>query len=116
MTPLETLAQLGPIATGLAATVALVVGVATVRQRDRADQREQWWRRAQWALDLTLSDSPTRARRGFALMSYLSETSLAGGDERAMMQALEKQGLSGADPSGEDGPQTVTGGPERDDP
>lgn len=74
---LDVLARLGPVATAAAAVVALAVGLGTVRQRDRADARDQWWRRAQWALDLTLADDVQVVRRGYAVLSHLTGSDLA---------------------------------------
>lgn len=75
------LADLGPPATVLVATVALFVGLRTVRQRDRADRRDQWWKRAQWATDLTLSDDPHRRELGYTALAVLGASRLAGPEE-----------------------------------
>lgn len=114
MTPLETLAQLGPIATGVAATVALVVGVATVRQRDGADQREQWWKRAQWVFDQTWPDGDEGVNRQYVLLSYLAASDLAGQDEQAMLDAFARSRLRSGVHTDETDRDTITGGPERD--
>lgn len=109
---LATLSLLGPVATGAAALVALVVGVATVRQRDRADQREQWWQRARWALELTFSDDEDLVRRGYAAVHHLTRSALAGDDERKLIQAMNDVGLATARPTLEDGLGGPTGGDE----
>jgi hypothetical protein len=75
------LESLGPLATLLVASVALFVGLRTVRQRDRADRRAQWWKRAQWATDLTLSDDPHRRELGYTALEVLAGSSLAGPEE-----------------------------------
>lgn len=100
---LDALARLGPAATGVAALVALAVGIATVRQRDRADQRDQWWKRAQWALELTLSDRAAETAHGFAMLTHLAHGHLASDDERALLASLEELGLirHGAGPDDE---------------
>jgi hypothetical protein len=90
---LDVLARLGPVATAAAAVVALAVGLATVRQRDRADARDQWWRRAQWALDLTLADDVQVVRRGYAVLSHLTGSDLATRDERRLLGSLWELGL-----------------------
>lgn len=54
---LQEFAQLGPVATTVVAFVAFVIGLATLIQRSGADRRDQWWKRAQWALDVGLDDS-----------------------------------------------------------
>ena len=79
------LADLGPFSTLVVATVALYVGLQTVRQRDRADRRDQWWKRMQWATDLTLSDDPHRRELGYTATDLLGRSSLAGPEELALL-------------------------------
>ncbi|GIG36571.1 hypothetical protein [Cellulomonas pakistanensis] len=118
---LGALSLLGPVATGAAAVVALVVGIATVRQRDRADRREQWWRRAEWALGLTLSDDWEAVRRGYAVLDHLVGSDLATADERGLLRAASELGLNAAHPPPQDGRGVpgaadeggVSGGPVR---
>ena len=78
-------ADLGPLATLVVASVALYVGLRTVRQRDRADRRDQWWKRMQWATDLTLSDDLHRQELGYAAIDLLGRSSLAGHEELALL-------------------------------
>jgi hypothetical protein len=92
---LGALSLLGPVATGVAAVVALVVGIATVRQRDRADRREQWWRRAEWALALTLSDDREQMSQGYAVLAFLARSDLATRRARSARVARES-GVEGA--------------------
>jgi len=119
---LGALSLLGPVATGAAAVVALAVGIATVRQRDRADRREQWWRRAEWALGLTLSDDREQMSRGYAVLTFLARSDLATREERHLLAALEKVGLKappwpdhdGGRPfGGPDDQEEVRDGPDR---
>lgn len=44
------LTAIGSMGTVAAAVVAAAVGLRTLRQRARADERDQWWRRVEWAL------------------------------------------------------------------
>ena len=106
---LEELAQLGPVATGIAATVALVVGIATIIQRARADGRSEWWRRTQWALDLTLHDDPARQEVGLRALQHLAESNLAGREEARMLEAAWKVPLMAEDD------QPLAGGTEPED-
>jgi hypothetical protein len=94
---LDVLARLGPVATAAAAVVALAVGLATVRQRGRADARDQWWKRAHWALELTLSDDGERASPGYAALHHLLHSDLATEDERRLVRSLCELGLNGRD-------------------
>jgi hypothetical protein len=86
---LHTLSLLGPIATGLVALVALTVGLFTVRQRREADRRDQWWKRAQWALDLVLepSEDEGKATVGFAMLERLADSDLARKEELLILEA-----------------------------
>lgn len=93
-TILDELAKLGPIATGSAAVVALIVGLATLWQRNRTDKRDQWWKRAQWALDLTLDEDPIRQAVGLRALQYLANSKLAGRDEAAMLEAAWAEPLA----------------------
>lgn len=104
---LGALSLLGPVATGAAALVALAVGIATIRQRDRADRREQWWRRAEWALGLTLSGDAEAIRRGYAVLDHLVRSDLATADEQGLLRAASEVGLKAAHRP----PQDDTGAP-----
>ncbi len=61
-----------PWATFIVAIVALVVGLATVWQKWYTDQRDAWWKRAQWALDLTLGDDEFGQIVGWAAIEQLT--------------------------------------------
>lgn len=39
-----------------------------------AQRKEQWWKRAEWALNLTLSDDPQRQELGLEVLDALSES------------------------------------------
>lgn len=80
--------QLGPVATGLVALVALVVGTLTVLQRSRADRRDQWWKRAQWAIDLTFAGQAERQKLAFRVLGVLGESKLAGAEELRILDSL----------------------------
>ena len=46
---------LQPAATLTASLLVLLSAGLTVRQRHRADAKDQWWKRTQWAIDLALA-------------------------------------------------------------
>lgn len=102
---LQVVAQLGPIATGSAALVALAVGLATVVQRARVDRREQWWARTQWALDARTDADPRRAAAGEAALSYLSTSDLAGLDEVRLLAAIDGATVDSEVETADDGPE-----------
>jgi hypothetical protein len=86
---LDELTDVSPLVTALAAIVAPTLGVATIRQRSTADRRHQWWKRAQWALDLCLdvNEDDDRASVGFAVLQVLAESALATKDELRVLEA-----------------------------
>ncbi len=61
-----------PQATLITGLVVAVIATATVTQRYRADRREQRWKRAQWALDLTLGDDEFGQIVGWAAIEQLT--------------------------------------------
>jgi hypothetical protein len=81
------LSDLAPIATLVVATVALYVGLRTIRQRDLADRREQWWDRFRWATDLTLSPTPRDRVLGLEVLDLLGASALAGPEELDLLEA-----------------------------
>ena len=84
---IEIIARLGPIATAIAAIVALGIGVITIRQRAWADRREHWWKRAKWALGLAMSNDTEAQRLGLSALEYLTESELTKRDEAKMLNA-----------------------------
>ena len=77
--------ELAPIATLVVATVALYVGLRTIRQRDLADRREQWWKRFVWATELTLSEDEPRRALGLEALELLAASRLAGPEESELL-------------------------------
>lgn len=109
-------AGFGPLATACAAAVALLVGWATIAQKRRSDRRDQWWKRAQWALDLATTadgqkEAPLRRKVGQSAIAYLGrESELSTLDDLQFLQAaypaalvqdvqerLEQSGIEDAD-------------------
>lgn len=57
-------------------------------RRDEAARRDQWWARAQWALNLILSDRQAADRAvGHAVVEALAKSHYADTDELAIMDA-----------------------------
>jgi hypothetical protein len=81
-------ADWGALATALAAAVAFAVGVATVRQKSKADRRAEWWRRAQWAIDYATSDRDETVEAGLISMTHLIESTLAADEDIRLMRDL----------------------------
>ena len=105
--------ELAPIATLVVATVALYVGLRTIRQRDLADRREQWWKRFVWATELTLQqDEPQRAL-GLEALTLLARSRLAGPEESELLDVGMTAALSVRPDLLDDG--WVEGDDERDE-
>lgn len=88
------LSDFTPLATLLVATVALFVGLRTIRQRDVADRREQWWVRYRWATDLTLSPDRHRREVGLEVLELLARSQLAGAEEVELLDVAMTAELS----------------------
>ncbi len=84
----QSAADWGALATALAAAVAFMVGVATVRQKSTADRRAEWWRRAQWAVDHATSDRDETVEAGLISMTHLIESTLATDEDIRLVRDL----------------------------
>ncbi len=83
-------ALLGAAAIAPLATFGVVlVAYLTYRQRSRADRRDQWWKRAQWAIDSALNDAdPQRRLAGLKVLVQLIGSDLATKEDADLMSAL----------------------------
>ncbi|WP_049830951.1 hypothetical protein [Arthrobacter sp. RIT-PI-e] len=57
-------------------------------QRHAADDRSEWWRRTQWALDAAFSDDVARRKAGIGALRILAESNLATAEELAVLDAV----------------------------
>lgn len=92
-------AALGPLAVLLGAVVAGYIGWRTLRQKSKADDRAEWWKRTQWALDAVYSGDKKRGTVGLKVLRVLAESDLAGGGELAVLEAAWEKPLSDAEHS-----------------
>lgn len=97
-----TAAEWAPLATGLVAAVALVVGVLTVRQKSIADRRSEWWKRVEWAIEQTLSDTEQRRIVGVEVLTQLLESDQPTKDEVRLIRALGNLTLAQTLPTEDD--------------
>jgi hypothetical protein len=78
-------AALAPLATFGVVLVAFLA----YRQRDRADRRDQWWKRAQWAIEAALNDAdPQRRLAGLKVLVQLIGSDLATAEDADLMSAI----------------------------
>jgi len=71
-------------------TAAAALGgtaIATWRQNKRARQ-EEWFRRVQWAEQLTASEDDDRSASGYRALQILSDSELASDDDRRLLLGL----------------------------
>ena len=87
----QILAALGPLAVLLGALVAGVIGWWTLKQKAESDNRAEWWKRTQWALDAVYSGDKKRGTIGLKVLKVLAESELAGDGELAVLEAASER-------------------------
>ncbi|MEC5180556.1 hypothetical protein [Arthrobacter sp. CG_A4] len=92
----QILAALGPLAVILGAVIAGVIGWRTLEQKAEADNRAEWWRRTQWALDAVYSGDTNRGTIGLKVLKILGDSELAGDGELAVLEAASEKSLDHA--------------------
>ena len=112
----QIVAALSPLAILLAAVVAAIVGLLTLRQqssadaralaqRTEADNRSEWWRRTQWALDKAMGPDADSKALGLATLSVLARSELARAEELQLLDIAWKSVMTEDDgPAEHDGP------------
>lgn len=65
---------LAPLAVLTAAVIAGWIAWKSLSQKSAADNRAEWWRRAEWAFDGILSQEPRRAQVGLQVMTILADS------------------------------------------
>ena len=69
----------------------------TLQQRAVADNRAEWWKRTQWALDAVYSGDKKRGTVGLKVLWVLGESELAGSGELAVLEAAWEEPLNAAE-------------------
>ena len=103
----QVLAALGPLAVLIAAVIGAVISLRMLKQRAtadtaalvqqrEADNRSEWWRRTQWALDSSLSADPGQAELGLGIMAVLAESDLASPEELEIITVAWQEPLQTA--------------------
>jgi hypothetical protein len=90
----DVLASLGPLAILLAAFIAAFIGWRSMQTQAEANRRAQWWERAEWALDASMSSSMDRRVIGLGVLALLAESSLAGEEEARILQVASNDSLA----------------------
>ncbi|MCU1552586.1 MAG: hypothetical protein JWM13_72 [Arthrobacter sp.] len=92
----EILAALGPLAVLIAAVIGAAISWRTLRQRTAADatalqqksdadDRAEWWKRTQWALDHALGEDQGSKALGLAALAVLAQSGLARDEELELL-------------------------------
>ena len=97
---------------GAAAVLAAVIAFFAARRQAEvnriAGRKEQWWKRAEWALNLTLSDKSENRIVGLDTLDALSRSEWAAEHEGDVIAAATEWALGEPDP--DDGQATPTEG------
>lgn len=81
----------------IAAVIAGLIALAALRQRRRADNQSEWWRRAQWGLDASFDQRPERRAMGLAVLEVLAGSGLATSEELRIIEAAWREPLAEAE-------------------
>lgn len=106
----EIVAALGPLAVLAGAVLAAFIGWRTLRQKaaadaqaliqkTRADDRAEWWKRTQWALDKALAADGDAQALGLASLAVLARSDLAREEELELLD-IAWQSVADADGDG----------------
>jgi hypothetical protein len=90
----DVLASLGPLAILIAALIAAFIGWRSMQTQAEANRRAQWWERAEWALDASVSSSMDRRVIGLGVLALLAESTLAGEEEARILQVASNDSLA----------------------
>lgn len=78
----------GPFLLFGSALVAALIAWRAYRQRKEADDREELWRRTQWAIDYASHEDEGRAGIGLEALNRLAVSPLAAGEDRELVRAM----------------------------
>jgi hypothetical protein len=105
----------GSYAALLAAIVAFLIGMRTLKQqkgalevqrkgaestlgqRQVADDRAEWWRRTQWALEATASENEMMSAYGNGMLMLLAKSKLASDEDKDLLDTAWKVDTAAAD-------------------
>ncbi len=79
---------LQPAVTGAAAILVLLGAGVTIRQRYRADRKDQWWKRTQWAFELLLTSDEDREVLGLMVLEQQAAAKAADKEDSAFIAEI----------------------------
>ena len=68
----------------------------TTKQKAEADNRAEWWKRTQWALDAVYSADRKRGTIGLKVLKVLGDSDLDGAGELAVLEAASERPIDQA--------------------
>jgi hypothetical protein len=86
----QIVAALAPVAVLIAAAVGAFMAWQTLRQKAIADDRAEWWKRTQWALDSALDEDEDPRALGLAALEVLASSELARNEELELLDIAWK--------------------------
>jgi hypothetical protein len=92
----QVIGALSPFAVLAAAIIAAIVGFRQIKQKREADNRAEWWKRTQWALDAAYSGDDRRRAIGLKVLTVLAGSDLAGSGELDVLEAASEDPLDEA--------------------
>lgn len=93
----QVVGALSPFAVLVAAVIAAFVGFNQIQQKREADNRAEWWKRTQWALDAVYSGDDRRGTVGLKVLTVLAGSKLAGQGELDVLEAAWENPLDEAE-------------------
>lgn len=91
----------------IAAFIVGGVALAALLQKYRSDNRAEWWRRSEWALDAATSGDEERQYAGLAVLEILGQSKLAGPEEFKIIEAAWHERLLDEPPPDLDQPEAL---------
>jgi len=76
---------LQPAVPGVAAILVLLGAGLTIRQRYRADRKDQWWKRTQWAFELLFTSDEDREVLGLMVLEQQAAAKAADKEDSAFI-------------------------------
>lgn len=91
------LGSLGPLIALLAAYLVYVSARNTLTQKQQADDRAEWWRRTQWALESAASKDEKLNAAGTAMIPLMNQSKLVSDEDRDLLDTIWKVDPASAD-------------------
>lgn len=93
----------------------LAVEQAVLAHQRSVDRRQQWWLRAQWAIDRSISPDPVAKQVGTAALVVLADEDADPADLALLLVAAE-EGVDSSGPTAHTGSPDAAGGVDGDGP